>query len=283
MIEIFNRYKLIYFLILLSFSLSNVDSASQYSKIFNQRFKRQVGCSEFETKCQSGECIDEDKMCDGKRDCSDGSDETSTCKELNCQSFTFTCDYGACIQKELVCDGKADCADGSDEKCSSKPNVPITSNCRSYEFQCKNGQCIDEADMCDGKADCQDKTDETTDACRIQCRPYLFRCNYGACINMDYKCDGKPDCVDKSDEFNCTNAVSPPQVVITTITTTTSRSVDVPPERCDFIQLFEMNRKLDKILNYFVHLKYTKNKLHEDNKKLKLYIESMLYKIIDIR
>lgn len=44
-------------------------------------------------------------VCDGRRDCEDGSDEEK-CPALsgNCQDGHFKCDNQACISMDLVCD-----------------------------------------------------------------------------------------------------------------------------------------------------------------------------------
>lgn len=34
----------------------------------------------------------------------------------SCPSFLFKCKYGACIRKNQVCNGERNCADGSDEQ-----------------------------------------------------------------------------------------------------------------------------------------------------------------------
>nr|ABC84594.1 serine protease protein [Glossina morsitans morsitans] len=77
-------------------------------------------------QCKSGECIGTEFICDGHRDCSDGSDETKElCSFYECPDFAFRCGYGACVSGSAKCDGVMDCADNSDEendKCRKQTN-----------------------------------------------------------------------------------------------------------------------------------------------------------------
>lgn len=73
-------------------------------------------------KCKSGQCIDAAKMCDGKTDCSDNSDETvGACANMMCEGYR--CAYGACVSGSAKCNGIKECFDGSDE---SHPDCSIT-------------------------------------------------------------------------------------------------------------------------------------------------------------
>ena len=69
----------------------------------------------------STKCLNASQLCDGKKDCSDNSDETGCptscppCIDFKCHT---TCQ---CIPKDFVCDGSIDCNDGSDEKLCPSP------------------------------------------------------------------------------------------------------------------------------------------------------------------
>lgn len=86
-------------------------------------------------KCLDGSgCLSRSKLCNGKRECGDGSDEfacSSTTASTNnsagsdlgawhtsgkCPSGTFECANGQCLPNFVFCNAVDDCADGSDER-----------------------------------------------------------------------------------------------------------------------------------------------------------------------
>ncbi|XP_069938272.1 basement membrane-specific heparan sulfate proteoglycan core protein isoform X44 [Cherax quadricarinatus] len=157
-------------------------------------------CTSNEFLCLSGECISSRAVCDRRRDCFDGSDESvENCGDSmvqNCSSFEFTCTDGSCYTVNQRCDGVEDCADGSDENC------PRNTSCQLYEFQCLDGQCISLNAKCDGVADCREGSDET-DCPMDATLTNAFQCYNGQYIDNSRRCDGRSDCSDGSDEDRC--------------------------------------------------------------------------------
>nr|XP_040052932.1 low-density lipoprotein receptor-related protein 2-like isoform X5 [Gasterosteus aculeatus aculeatus] len=147
--------------------------------------------------CKDGlECVMYSHVCDGERDCQDGSDEEGCVAQ--CQADEFRCAHGSkCIPPEQVCDGRNDCQDRSDEMdCSSQ-----TEGCLR---RCDNNtRCVPDTFLCDGERDCADGSDE--EECGVvACTFDQYRCLSGTCVSEALRCDGYADCADRSDEAHCT-------------------------------------------------------------------------------
>ncbi|XP_077998512.1 uncharacterized protein LOC144451517 [Glandiceps talaboti] len=115
-------------------------------------------CARDETPCQDEGCVKLSFVCDGDKDCIDGSDEANCGTSSPCEPNEFVCFDSSCVQKTWVCDGEPDCFDGSDEyNCPRK--VP-GARCESWEFPCSSGECLPASYHCDMQEDCTDGSDE---------------------------------------------------------------------------------------------------------------------------
>ncbi|XP_054084017.1 modular serine protease [Zeugodacus cucurbitae] len=174
--------------------------------------------------CTDGTSIEYMDLCNGKKDCNDGSDEflynditKSYCGNQSCPNNYFKCNYGACIPISYMCNDRSDCADGSDEwnyNCKEHKEYPD-------EWKaCESGNFIEANKFCDGKIDCLtadgeeeniDNSDERPFQCLLKSCPKnkKFRCDYGGCIKKSKICNHFKDCHDGSDEKDCEYKVYP--------------------------------------------------------------------------
>ena len=136
-----------------------------------------IECNSF--KCDSGDSIASNWVCDGQVDCQDGSDEEAC----------FLCDSGESVPPRVVCDFYPHCLDASDEQ-----------GCDG--FRCESGETIAKSRECDRQADCLDGSDEAD--CEV------FVCEVTSeNVPAHWRCDGEEDCLDGSDEKGCAPLTCP--------------------------------------------------------------------------
>ncbi|XP_062823086.1 low-density lipoprotein receptor-like [Anolis carolinensis] len=79
-----------------------------------------------------GPCLSSGRLCDGRRDCADGSDEAEERCAFSssfCREDEFRCSPGAeCYPRAFLCDRHPDCPDGGDERgcAAQETDAPAT-------------------------------------------------------------------------------------------------------------------------------------------------------------
>ncbi|GAB0094384.1 Putative vitellogenin receptor [Sergentomyia squamirostris] len=164
-----------------------------------------TSCKADQYECDNGECINDKNLCDGTRDCKDGSDEVDCDRKKCLLPNWFRCNNDKCISSAFRCDTQDDCPHGEDEDfCHDFQTHHTPSNCSKGEWQCTDKMCIPEEFLCNGREDCFDGSDEKIGCKVIEGKCKGFLCRNGHCLeSKKWECDGYNDCGDGSDEENC--------------------------------------------------------------------------------
>merc|ERR1712241_896847 len=98
--------------------LTSLSSLSSLLLLASQLPLLTAQCSSGQWQCADNSCLLRERVCDGRPDCPDGSDEAGGCdsREEDCADFLFSCESREqCVSQVALCNGGQDCRDNSDE------------------------------------------------------------------------------------------------------------------------------------------------------------------------
>ena len=168
------------------------------------------GCTQ-QFRCQSGQCIDLQYVCDGFYHCVDHTDENHCLNEC---SFGFLCNDSSCVLQSVKDDLVPDCNDKSDEPMYQlllDRTIDKTYRCReSAMIPCEMGHnmCFPLKQLCLLEYNIHNHLTPCRNGANLKdCRHFpctgSFKCPDSYCVPMRYMCNGKFDCPNGEDESGC--------------------------------------------------------------------------------
>eukprot|EP01084_Bolivina_argentea_P148773 260036_1 len=169
-------------------------------------YSRLIECNHDQILCKiDGKCISQLRVCDGIKDCSDGSDE-SYCKESKRICGSLSGEFETATFHKFQCDGNIAKVNETtiilfepSDEFGNNTVLPYSEHNYMYKLAVYTGECITSDWRCDGISDCENGRDE--EKCELfECENDEFQCENGQCIPSVWECDFFYDCDDGTDE-----------------------------------------------------------------------------------
>ena len=220
---------------LAEWTISNCNCNISYGLCTGKIMVPRVQCSSTNWRCGDGLCIKQYYRCDGRKDCSDGSDEhicPNSCVDPSkcmCSDSYYRCFDGLCLDVARVCDGITDCTNNDDEEnciillsyieesSMCETGCQLNEQCSMWSVCAFIGlkhSCVPNSQICVydrnifGETKFCSHTEHLRFCIHHKC-PHMFKCKNTYCIPLHHVCDGVADCHDSADEEQCHELICP--------------------------------------------------------------------------